>query len=65
MLQRRKFNPKRQLVPMEALHSRLPLLSERILDVRYSGNPEHKRNPGDYGLDPPSAPRPGKTLCDK
>jgi hypothetical protein len=33
--------------------------------VRYSGNPEHKRNPGDFGLNPPSGPRPGKTLCDQ
>ncbi len=30
----------------------------------YGGNPEHKRHPGDYGLTPPSNPRPGKTLCD-
>ncbi len=33
-------------------------------EARYNGNPEHKRNPGDFGLDPPSSPRPGKTLCD-
>lgn len=32
--------------------------------VRYGGNPEHKKNPGDFGLDPPTAPRAGKTLCD-
>lgn len=32
--------------------------------VGYSGNPEHKRNPGDFGLTPPSQPRPDKTLCD-
>lgn len=32
--------------------------------VRYGGNPEHKRNPGDFGLVPPSGPRPGKSLCD-
>jgi len=31
---------------------------------RYGGNPEHKRNPGDFGLTPPSSPRPAKTLCD-
>ncbi|MBW2736301.1 MAG: hypothetical protein JRH20_28265 [Deltaproteobacteria bacterium] len=30
----------------------------------YGGNPEHKRYPNDYGLTPPSSPRPGKTLCD-
>ncbi len=32
--------------------------------VRYAGNPEHKKNPGDFGLHPPSNPRPGKSLCD-
>lgn len=34
--------------------------------VRYGGNPEHKRNPGDFGLSPPSAAghRPAKSLCD-
>jgi hypothetical protein len=32
--------------------------------VRYGGNAEHKRNPGDFGLPPPFGPRPGKTLCD-
>ncbi len=33
--------------------------------LRYGGNPEHKRNPGDFGLTPPNHPRPGKTLCDQ
>jgi len=33
--------------------------------VSYGGNPEHKRNPGDFGLTPPSAPRRDKTLCDE
>lgn len=32
--------------------------------MTYGGNPEHKRNPGDFGLTPPASPRPGKTLCD-
>lgn len=32
--------------------------------VRYIGNPDHKRNPRDYGLEPPSRPRLGKSLCD-
>lgn len=30
----------------------------------YSGNPAHKKNPGDFGLTPPAAPRPAKSLCD-
>ena len=33
--------------------------------ARYAGNPEHKRNPGGFGLTPPAAARMGKTLCDK
>ena len=32
--------------------------------VRYGGNPEHKKNPGDFGLTPPSSPRSAKSLCD-
>ncbi|MCE8038929.1 hypothetical protein [Halomonas sp. MCCC 1A11062] len=32
--------------------------------VSYGGNPEHKANPGDFGLTPPVAPRCDKTLCD-
>ncbi len=33
--------------------------------VSYGGNPEHKRNPGDFGLNPPAAhSRPDKSLCD-
>lgn len=31
----------------------------------YEGSPLHKRNPGDFGLTPPAAPRPDKTLCDE
>ena len=32
--------------------------------ITYGGNPEHKKNPGDFGLTPPSDPRLGKSLCD-
>lgn len=32
--------------------------------IRYGGNPEHKKNPGNFGLTPPSSPRSGKSLCD-
>ena len=31
----------------------------------YEGVPYHKRSPGDFGLEPPAAPRPDKTLCDE
>ena len=32
--------------------------------VTYGGNPEHKKNPGNFGLTPPASPRRDKTLCD-
>ena len=31
----------------------------------YEGSPHHKRNPGDFRLTPPAAPRLDKTLCDE
>lgn len=63
LMQRRnefKFNTKRKLEG--ALE---PNYLDAFADsVRYGGNPEHKRNPGDFGLTPPAQPRPDKTLCD-
>lgn len=32
--------------------------------VVYTGNPAHKRDPGDFGLNPPAAAKRNKTLCD-
>lgn len=61
MRERTKFNPKRRISPSITAHARVALLG----GVRYQGSPLHKRNPGDFGLDPPSAARPGKTLCDE
>jgi hypothetical protein len=65
MLRRRTFNPKRRLCPPEAVQARQEALSAKVENARYSGNPEHKRNPGDFALNPLSTPRPGKTLCDQ
>jgi hypothetical protein len=60
MPKRRTFNPKRRIRggcdPDE-----LTALATRIT---YGGNPEHKRNPGDFALTPPAQPRADKTLCD-
>ncbi len=39
-------------------------LEQWSASLRYGGNPEHKRNPGDFGLRPPAAPRADKSLCD-
>lgn len=61
MRKRRSFNDKRRLmesVNQEALDAIVGL-------IRYGGNPEHKRNPGDFGLTPPAQPRPDKSLCDE
>ena len=33
--------------------------------VQYTGNPLHKRNPGDFGLNPSAQGRQGKSLCDR
>lgn len=48
---------------------KLPLSdSERsflMKNARYEGISYHKRSPGDFGLTPPAAPRPDKTLCDE
>jgi hypothetical protein len=32
--------------------------------VKYGGKPDHKKNPGDFGLHPPAGPRLNKSLCD-
>jgi hypothetical protein len=58
------FNPKRKLRAWDGGaddESRRAELSEL---VSYTGNPAHKRNPGDFALHPPAAPRQGATLCD-
>ncbi|MBC7192789.1 hypothetical protein [Marinobacter sp.] len=56
-----KFNPKRKLQQRKPDDNKL---EELLKQVKYGGNPEHKRNPGDFGLTPPSDPRPHKSLCD-
>ena len=58
---RQRFNRKREIADPPPPAAELTALAER---VGYGGNPEHKRNPGDFGLIPPSAPRADKTLCD-
>lgn len=56
------FNPKRKLACLSADDvNAYTLLAKKL---QYGGNPEHKKSPGDFGLTPPSDPRPGKSLCD-
>lgn len=57
-----KFNTKRRIAPEG--HVAQQALDQMAARVVYGGNPEHKRNPGDFGLTPPADPRPGKSLCD-
>lgn len=62
MKSRRGYNPKRKIAPVD-----MPTPQERhelAGRIVYKGNPEHKRYPNDYGLVPPTNPRPGKTICD-
>jgi hypothetical protein len=57
------YNTKRQLADLGQWPPiRLEQLGQRL---NYGGNPEHKRNPGDFGLTPPSGARKGKMLCDE
>jgi hypothetical protein len=58
---RTRFNPKRRIASTALEPTQLSALSRQ---ARYGGNPQHKRDPGDFGLSPPADPRPDKTLCD-
>ncbi|MBM3422612.1 MAG: hypothetical protein FJY09_05110 [Chlorobi bacterium] len=61
MRKRGSFNDKRRFMgPADP-----EVLNEIVSRVSYGGNPEHKRNPGDFGLTPPAQPRPDKSLCDE
>ena len=61
-MQRRpdRFNTKRKIQSF----SERGITGALVEDVKYGGNPEHKKNPGDFGLTPPSSPRSAKSLCD-
>lgn len=59
-----QFNPKRKLLTPAEAQARANELGKLADVVRYGGNPEHKKNPGDFGLTPPADPRQGKSLCD-
>ena len=64
MVARATFNTKRRLAAGPSTPVALAALEEIAKKVRYVGSPLHKRSPANFGLDPPAAPRPGKTLCD-
>ncbi|MDB5821035.1 MAG: hypothetical protein JWQ11_4675 [Rhizobacter sp.] len=64
MKPRRTVNPKRKLRPVLGLMQVAEQFKALSKAASYGGNPEHKRNPGDFGLSPPAMPRQGKSLCD-
>ncbi|MDM8551925.1 hypothetical protein QUF72_17710 [Desulfobacterales bacterium HSG2] len=57
-----QFNSKRRI--RQLTEDDLQHYGHMAEEISYGGNPEHKKNPGDFGLTPPSSPRPGKSLCD-
>ncbi|MCX2865529.1 hypothetical protein OOZ63_27275 [Paucibacter sp. PLA-PC-4] len=59
-----QFNPKRKLLTPAEAQARANEFDQLAERVGYGGNPEHKMNPGDFNLTPPSDPRQGKSLCD-
>lgn len=61
LAKRKSFNPKRTIASFPDQGA----LAKLAAEIRYGGNPEHKRNPGDFGLTPPASPRRNKTLCDE
>lgn len=60
IFQKKSYNLKRKLASQPDLNSCQVLAT----CVKYVGSPLHKKNPGDFGLVPPSKPHPNKTLCD-
>jgi hypothetical protein len=62
MRARRSSNPKRRVAELGAF---TPEEQDRFLDAaNYVGSANHKRRPADYGFQPPTNPRPHKSLCD-
>lgn len=59
-----QFNPKRKVLTPAQAQARADEFGKLADRVGYGGNPEHKKNPGDFNLIPPSDPRQGKSLCD-
>lgn len=64
MRRRKTFNPKRRLREAPKTKEEREALVALAEKASYGGNPEHKRNPSDFNLTPPSQPRQAKTLCD-
>lgn len=63
----KKANAIRRITRRTMRQSPLSDIEQRFLkqNAEYEGISYHKRSPGDFGLTPPAAPRPEKTLCDE
>lgn len=61
MNKRRRFNAKRRIQENAWSAEQLEALADL---ARYTGNPEHKNQPGDFGLTPPVEPCVDKSKCD-
>lgn len=60
-----KYKPRhRDIVPVEEFADQKDEYYELGKCALYTGNPVHKKSAGDFALNPPSTPRPDKTLCD-
>ena len=59
------FNPKRKLRAWVGDASDKAYADRLARTLSYTGNPQHKRDPGDFDLTPPAAPRANATLCDE
>jgi hypothetical protein len=55
----------RDIMPFEDFTARKEEYYELGRQACYTGSPVHKKSSGDFALQPPSSPRPDKTLCDK
>lgn len=62
MSHRQSNRPDRRIVPPNTL------TQDELKDIearaRYGGIAYHKLHPGDYGFNPPTSPRPSKSVCD-
>ena len=62
MPKRQSNNPKRRIARTDETE---PQFLERVAATAvYTGDPQHKSKPADYGFHPPADPRPNKSLCD-
>jgi hypothetical protein len=62
MTKRQSNRPDRRIAPIDTYGS--DDRSRVAKAARYVGSANHKLSPGDYGFNPPTNPRPSKSVCD-